>query len=260
MAISLKTIKIVWGLAAGRCSYPGCRLELVLPPSGGDPESVVGEIAHIVARKSAGPRGDPTLAAQELNTPSNLLLLCPLHHKLIDDQPKTHSVAALRSFKCDHEHWVRENLARAADSQVDSLPHPPVSPSERGRDLVSADPLELEEELVSLRRRIAGNPTDGVGWQLLASVQYRLRRYLEALESLEQAYATGAFDQQLDQLRAAILTESVRPGEKAGLLEARDIFTKLAAGSREWVHHYNLGNVLKALEDPAKCHSNSKVL
>ncbi len=188
------------------------------------------------------------MSEQELDDPSNLLLLCGNHHKLVDDQPRTHTVEVLRRFKADHERWVREKLGR----EVDTLAHTPEVPAQDAGDVVPADLGEVEEELIRMRRRVVTEPGDADAWQSLARAQYRLRLYPEALESLERARAAGCVGDRLDQLRASILTDSVRPGtssEKAGLLEAREIFARLAIGSDEWVHHYDLGNVLKALED-----------
>ena len=42
----------------------------------------------------------------------NLVLICKVHHKLMDDQPGTYTVARLRQMKEAHERWVRETLGR----------------------------------------------------------------------------------------------------------------------------------------------------
>jgi len=111
MALSIKTNRMLWGRAASRCSYPDCRLELVIDSLETDDPSLVGEAAHIVAEQSNGPRGDSTLALEQRNTYSNLILLCNVHHKLVDDQTTTYTVENLQSMKAEHEAWVRSKLS-----------------------------------------------------------------------------------------------------------------------------------------------------
>lgn len=91
--------------------------------SGSDDESVVGDIAHIIARDedgSAGPRAVASLSPEEResydtlisnrNKYVNLLLLCKNHHKQVDDQPTSFPVAKLLEIKVKHESWVRGSL------------------------------------------------------------------------------------------------------------------------------------------------------
>ena len=55
MSISAKDVKKLWGLAAGRCSRPGCA-EVCIKFLADDP-TVIGEMAHVIAKSPAGPRG-----------------------------------------------------------------------------------------------------------------------------------------------------------------------------------------------------------
>jgi hypothetical protein len=114
MAISLRVQKMLWGRAANRCAL--CRCELVLDKSETDDESIVGDVCHIVADSPDGPRGNSLLTEQQRNQYNNLILLCKVHHKLIDDQPNTYTVDDLHELKSKHENWVRTSLE---DYQVD---------------------------------------------------------------------------------------------------------------------------------------------
>jgi hypothetical protein len=122
MSYSEKTIKMLWGRAASRCAI--CRMELVMDRSGSDDESVVGDIAHIIARDEDGESGSRaviSLSSEERerytalianrNKYVNLLLLCKVHHKQVDDQPSSFPVASLLELKEKHESWVRGSLA-----------------------------------------------------------------------------------------------------------------------------------------------------
>jgi hypothetical protein len=75
-----------------------------------DDPSVVGEEAHIVGREPGGPRGASDLPPEHRDRYANLVLLCAVHHKVIDDQPTTYSVERLHEMKAAHEKWVREQL------------------------------------------------------------------------------------------------------------------------------------------------------
>jgi hypothetical protein len=87
-----------------------CRRPLVLDPTELDTESVVGEECHIVSGSQNGPRYDPNFPAGEVDELTNLMLLCRIHHKLIDDQAETYTVDLLRGMKANHEKWVEEKL------------------------------------------------------------------------------------------------------------------------------------------------------
>ncbi|MBI1297323.1 hypothetical protein GC175_20475 [bacterium] len=110
MAISNKDRKILWSRSGNRCAI--CRQELVVDANGEDDNSVVGEECHIVARELAGPRGSDDLLPELRDSYDNLIILCRVHHKLIDDQPNTFSVDLLRNLKALHELWVKQTLER----------------------------------------------------------------------------------------------------------------------------------------------------
>jgi hypothetical protein len=117
MAILLKTRKMLWGRAANRCAI--CRRELVVDESETDDPSVVGEECHIVAQSVDGPRGNSDLALEKRDTYANLVLLCNVDHKIVDDQPGKYSIAELISIKATHEKWVRDTLGFDAPRQTD---------------------------------------------------------------------------------------------------------------------------------------------
>lgn len=111
MGISLKTHKILWGKSGNKCSFPDCKIDLVMDESETDDPSVVGEEAHIVARKKNGPRGISELTKEQRDKYNNLILLCSVHHKVIDDQETTYTIELLKQYKKEHENWVNQNLS-----------------------------------------------------------------------------------------------------------------------------------------------------
>ena len=108
MAISNKTRKILWGRDGNRCTI--CKHVLVVNSTPKNDESVIGEECHIVSGQTDGPRYDPTFPEERLDSYENLMLLCRIHHKMIDDQAETYTANILRQMKSNHENWVEEKL------------------------------------------------------------------------------------------------------------------------------------------------------
>lgn len=108
MPISDKNRKILWGKSGTRCAM--CRHTLVVDPNALDSESVVGDECHIVSGAKGGPRHDPRFPTFEIDELSNFILLCRIHHKLVDDQAGTYTAEVLRTIKANHENWVQQKL------------------------------------------------------------------------------------------------------------------------------------------------------
>ncbi len=105
MPIKDKDMKLLWGRSGNRCAI--CKIELT--PDGA--EETIGEMAHIVAQSSDGPRGAGELALEKRDEYSNLILLCPNHHKAIDKCYDKWSVSKIHDVKTEHERWVSERLS-----------------------------------------------------------------------------------------------------------------------------------------------------
>ena len=118
MSITLRDHKMLWGRAGGRCAI--CRMPLANINEIGL-ASVIGEEAHIVARKEDGPRGESPLSAEQRDSYSNLILLCPTHHATIDDipsGPQQYTVEKLQSIKAEHEVWAMAQDSFNAELQL----------------------------------------------------------------------------------------------------------------------------------------------
>lgn len=92
--------------AGGRCEFDGCNAYLLEDPltlTDGN----YGEAAHIVAFREQGPRGKDESRPADINELANLMLLCPTHHKLIDDHPADYTRATLESYKGAHEDRIK---------------------------------------------------------------------------------------------------------------------------------------------------------
>ena len=83
---------------------------LVLDAANLSDESIVGDECHIVSTQRIGPRYDSSFPKNNVDLCDNLILLCRLHHKQVDDQHATYTVESLHQIKADHENWVLERL------------------------------------------------------------------------------------------------------------------------------------------------------
>jgi len=71
---------------------------------------VLGEMAHVVARRVNGPRGSDGFPVELLDSCDNHILLCPTDHTRIDKAPQEFSVEQILAWKNAHEQWVRDRL------------------------------------------------------------------------------------------------------------------------------------------------------
>ncbi|MHA0858500.1 HNH endonuclease [Paenibacillus sp. CMAA1364] len=108
MPISNKTRKILWGRSGNRCSI--CKHEMVVEATIHDDPSVVGEECHIISGQVNGPRYKPEHPIEKIDLNDNLILLCRIHHKMVDDQHETFTERILKEMKENHEKWVTERL------------------------------------------------------------------------------------------------------------------------------------------------------
>ncbi len=130
--VPTKTELLLWVKAGGRCEFNGCNEYLFRHHVTLDTVKLA-EIAHIVAFKPDGPRGGISERPTDIHDISNLMLLCPRCHTLIDDAVKEgkYSRETLVKHKREHE----ERILR----------------------LTAAKP-ELKTTVVQLLTRIGGQP------------------------------------------------------------------------------------------------------
>ena len=116
MGITQKTIKLLWGNAAGRCAFPNCPLRLCTDSSGPNAPYTIGEMAHICGEKPEARRYNASQSPSERDGYGNLILLCPTHHTTIDkiENELEYSVAKLNTMKSNHE--IKAN--RRFDTQI----------------------------------------------------------------------------------------------------------------------------------------------
>lgn len=106
---SVATVKRLFAVSRNRCAFTKCQTSLV-----SESGKVTGKICHIEGNR--GPRYNPAQSAEERDSFDNLLLLCALHHDIIDDDVTTYTVDVLREMKREHENAAAERLALSDDA------------------------------------------------------------------------------------------------------------------------------------------------
>lgn len=119
MSITVTTHKKLWGRSGNICAFPDCNMQLVEDVSETKDYSIIGEEAHIIAKKKNGPRGDSELSSEARDEYNNLILLCNRHHKIIDDSPEFYTLEKLHDMKMNHEKAIKENLKLDFKKQTD---------------------------------------------------------------------------------------------------------------------------------------------
>lgn len=193
MAISDKTRKLLWGRSGNRCAI--CRCELIMEATNEDDESIIGDECHIAAKNLGGARNNHALSDDEVNGYENLLLLCKVHHKMIDDQRNTYTVEILKKIKADHEQWIRETLEHKPEQRAPSeyttleLPENEVLRKIRSRGywhVILRPRTYHRERIASLReaqRIVEENQIRHRGWYFPHTDSRDLHRGVEYVES-----------------------------------------------------------------------------
>lgn len=96
---TLQTIKRLFAVSGNTCAFPKCNILLVDTASG----KVTGRICHIKARQPGAPRYDASQSDEDRHGFGNLLLLCPIHHDVVDDDPEAYTAERLIRMKAMHE-------------------------------------------------------------------------------------------------------------------------------------------------------------
>lgn len=97
MSISNPEIKKLYGLSAGRCNI--CKIDVF------ENDVHIGEMAHIIAKKLKGPRGNEDFS-NNINSYENLILLCANHHSEVDQNTQLYTTKKLKNLKKEHEESI----------------------------------------------------------------------------------------------------------------------------------------------------------
>ena len=105
MSISSSSKRILYFQSGGYCQNPFCNCELFKFFESGKVTDIE-ELAHIIAQKEDGPRGDDEKELTERDLIDNIILLCPSCHTLVDKNPDEYSKEALFEWKKEHMNTI----------------------------------------------------------------------------------------------------------------------------------------------------------
>jgi hypothetical protein len=108
LIISNQVLKSLYASHGGLCAFPDCPY-----PARVQDGTPLLEVVHIHASTSGGPRGNPTLSFTDANDESNLILLCPAHHAMIDKMPSEYPATRVIEIRRNHTSRVAAILSSA---------------------------------------------------------------------------------------------------------------------------------------------------
>lgn len=178
---SEKDIKRLFSLSQNRCAYPKCTTPII-QPSGTN----TGEICHIRAHRPEGPRYDKNQTNEERHGFANLILLCSVHHKIVDTEIQRYTVETLQDIKSIHEREGNIELSQDDARRAVSLLQSYLSIDARDNAQVMVNsPGAIQAKVVNFRsasrKPPAIQPADviGVNHQMLSYIEYLIKRYIE---------------------------------------------------------------------------------
>lgn len=224
-------VKVLYGLAAGRCAFSACRREIILEGVANDEHKQIGKIAHIVGHSDSGPRGDSAFPREKLDTYENWVLLCPTCHDTVDIQPAQYTVGRLRTVKDEHEQWVRASLA----SEMSAVGFPELEVVAKA--IASADTPTQDFSVTPPKDKMAKNGLTGQVHILLAmglSKSKEVRAFIQGMVDVDSEFPErlkAGFVKEYERARGTGLSgdalfESMREFSSSG---SRD-FKRQAAG------------------------------
>lgn len=150
-----RTREILFGRSGNQCAHPECTEILISRIGDGSEYHFNLHRCHIRPVSEKGPRAETGVETEELNSPENLILLCPNHHKLLDDHPDLYPVEKLKKWKLEHEAKI--------ESRPDIPDANPLSPFQFLTDIVDR---EIEKRISTLRKSRFFKEFDSDGYSL----------------------------------------------------------------------------------------------
>lgn len=153
--ISEKVKIILMGKASGKCEFRGCEESViteVLTKTSGN----FSNFAHIVADSPDGPRGDKIRSPLLCNSEENIMVMCRIHHKLIDDNPDTYTEEILKDMKREHEEYIKELNRIKRENKVTAIKYV----SNISNRTVNIDDESIEISCMKQKKYCKGNILD----------------------------------------------------------------------------------------------------
>lgn len=102
MSITETTKKLLYAKSGNRCMFENCEHRLF------DNHNNISEIAHISGKKKGSARYDPN--ETNVDDESNLIVLCRIHHKIIDNNEEIYTKEYLLNMKRNSELNIQRKI------------------------------------------------------------------------------------------------------------------------------------------------------
>lgn len=94
---SITDIKLLFARSGNQCAFSNCDMPIA------DGDTLIGEVCHIRGEKPTSARYDANQTSIQRHAYSNLILMCPTYHTIIDDNPSSYPAKDLLKLKAEHE-------------------------------------------------------------------------------------------------------------------------------------------------------------
>lgn len=163
---------------------------------------ILGEICHIKGKTPNSKRFDPTQSEEERHAYDNLILLCSIHHRIIDGDKWTFSVEDLIQMKRGHESNVKPVADVSSNSIRDLLAHYQTLTNEWTEATRLATAL-ARQHLSDSRLEKAGPVLAFLEDQLREMRRWRVwindRRYVTAILGAQPPILLGSYEEATEQ-------------------------------------------------------------
>ncbi len=168
-------------------------------------------------------------------------------------------------FEARDREWLRLQLEEAHPDLAErhlgiKQPHHRAEPSSLGAQVLTGkgeaaalfNAGKYAAAAVALERWLEDHSDDAPAWRALASSQYQMRRYNEALAAAQRAAAIQPYDIGTRRVLGSILVEKgIQERARASILSGREIFEEVVRTSDLAEDLYNLANAGAALGETA---------
>lgn len=176
------TIDLLWALSAGHCELCGSDVTNALASGR---RGKYGQVAHIEAYSPGGARYNADQTEKERNSIDNLMLLCPVCHKLVDDNAPDFGVKFLKDRKQFFEASVKAAMRAIGPTRSDVLA---LGMRIGGKDFQIAE-KDWKRALVDAGVNVGDtqpfdasrNVPEGCGPETLRSLKRRIDKYRELI-------------------------------------------------------------------------------
>lgn len=108
-------MKKLWSLSCNMCAFPGCKQRLI-----DEKDNIIGVVCHIEAANEGGPRYNSLQDDEERRSFENLILFCPTHHTITDDESE-YTTEKLKKIKITHENNCKDKPFGLSQEQLEKI-------------------------------------------------------------------------------------------------------------------------------------------